>query len=75
MVTILAGESGEQHSTEKYEEIIVTLEGEGEVRIKNEENLNISTGNIAYIPKWREHQVFNTGEKPLKYIYIATESE
>jgi len=73
-VTIAPNVSGELHSTEDYEEVIIVLEGEGEVRIKNGDILRISEGNATYISPEHFHQVFNIGDVPLKYVYIATKS-
>ena len=75
VVTILPGDSGEVHSTEIYEEMIVILEGEGQLRITTQNNLDLKFGNIAFIPPNTEHHVFNTGTKNFKYIYIATKSK
>lgn len=74
VVTILPKKSGHAHNTEIYEEMIVVLEGQGQVKITNQKNLDIKYGNIAFIPPNTEHQVFNTGSKNFKYIYIATKS-
>jgi mannose-6-phosphate isomerase-like protein (cupin superfamily) len=75
VVTIFPSDSGHVHSTEIYEEMIVVLEGEGQVRITKQQNLDLKFGNIAFIPPNTEHQVFNTGIKNFKYIYIATKSK
>jgi mannose-6-phosphate isomerase-like protein (cupin superfamily) len=75
VVTIAPNESGHTHSTEIYEEMIVVLEGQGQVRIVNKNNLDLTFGNIALIPPNTEHQIFNTGTKNFKYIYIATKSK
>jgi mannose-6-phosphate isomerase-like protein (cupin superfamily) len=74
-VTVSPGKSGDDHSTEIYEEMIVVLEGQGQVRIANQKNLDIKYGNIALIPPNTEHQVFNTGTGNFKYIYIATKTK
>jgi len=74
VVTIAPGLSGELHSTEAYEEMIVVLEGEGQVKMTGQKNLDIKFGNIAFIPPDSQHQVINTGTKNLKYIYIAAKS-
>jgi mannose-6-phosphate isomerase-like protein (cupin superfamily) len=75
VVTVLPNSSGHVHSTEIYEEMIVVLEGEGQVRVTKQNNLDIKFGTIAFIPPNTEHQVFNTGKKNFKYIYIATKSK
>lgn len=74
IVTIEPNKYGETHSTEIYEEIIVVFEGEGKIKINETGELNIKFGKVAYIPPNTKHQVFNTGTKNLKYIYIATKS-
>jgi mannose-6-phosphate isomerase-like protein (cupin superfamily) len=75
VVTVLPKTSGHLHSTEIYEEMIVVLEGEGQVRVTKQKNLDLKFGNIVFIPPNTEHQVFNTGTKNFKYIYIATKSK
>lgn len=75
VVTIIPDKSGDLHNTEIYEEMIVVLEGEGQVRITKQKDIDLEFGNIAYIPPHTEHQVFNTGTKNLKYIYIAAKSD
>jgi len=75
VVTVAPNKSGDDHSTEIYEEMIVVLEGQGQVRIANQKNLDIKYGNIALIPPNTEHQVFNTGTGNFKYIYIATKTK
>lgn len=76
LVTIALNGSGELHSTEDYEEIIIVLEGDGEVRLEDmSESLKIRYGLVGFIPTESTHQVYNTGEVPLKYIYVATRSK
>jgi mannose-6-phosphate isomerase-like protein (cupin superfamily) len=75
VVTVAPNKSAHVHSTEIYEEMIVVLEGQGQVRITNNKNLDLKFGNIAFIPPNTEHQVFNTGTKNFKYIYVATKAE
>ena len=69
-VCLLPGEAGQQHSTEAYEEQIVVLEGEGELRAGSETHL-LDRDRIAYIPPQTPHFVKNCGEGPLRYIYIV----
>lgn len=68
------GKSGSEHSTKSYEEMLVVLQGRGEVVIAGGEPLPISGGDIAYIPPHTTHFVRNTGDVPLQYVYIATDT-
>jgi len=70
-VTLLPDTKGELHSTEKYEEMIVVLEGEGQLNVTDQNSLKIKFGQVAYVPPHTEHQMENTGKENLKYIYIA----
>lgn len=74
VVTMAPGKSGHVHSTEIYEEMIMVLSGQAQVRITNGKNLDLEYGNIGFIPPDTEHQVFNTGTTSLKYIYVAVKS-
>jgi mannose-6-phosphate isomerase-like protein (cupin superfamily) len=72
VVTLIPGKTGKLHNTEIYEEMIIALEGEGELKIPKYKNLKIKFGNIALVPPNTDHQLINTGKKNFKYIYIAT---
>jgi mannose-6-phosphate isomerase-like protein (cupin superfamily) len=69
------GKSGSEHSTKSYEEMLVVLRGRGEVVIAESEPLPVQAGDIAYIPPYTTHFVRNTGDVPLQYVYIATNTE
>ena len=75
VVTLAPNESGEIHNTEIYEEMIIPLEGKGQLQIPNYKNLDVKFGKIAFIPPHTEHHMANTGTKNFKYIYIATKSK
>lgn len=70
-----SGESVGEHSTEGYEEVLIILEGEGEVNFEAGHSMHISEGSIVYIPPYTLHNVTNTGKSLLKYIYIAAPAE
>lgn len=74
LVTLAPGESCEIHNTEMYEEMIIPLEGQGQVNITHYKNLDIQYGKIAFIPPHSEHYISNIGKLNLKYIYVATKS-
>ncbi|TSA25822.1 MAG: cupin domain-containing protein [Bacteroidetes bacterium] len=71
LVTLETGQSVGTHNSENYEEIIVFLEGEGELQITDGDTLQVGYGAIAYCPPHTEHNVISTGTIPLKYIYVA----
>ena len=75
LVTLKPDESVGIHNTEVYEEMIVVLEGEGKMMVTNGADLQIRYGVIAYCPPNTEHNIKNTGLKPLKYIYIASKAK
>ena len=63
------------HNTEKYEEVLVILEGEGEMIITGGQILKFKENNVAYCPPYSEHNVINTGKTKLKYLYIVAIAE
>lgn len=70
-VTLKSGESVGEHNTNNCEEIIIVLEGIGELLIENNETLKMQDGFIFYCPPNTLHNVTNVGEKFLKYIYVT----
>lgn len=59
------------HDTEDYEELLVPLEGRGELRIDGRPPLALSPGLVAYTPPHTRHDVVNTGDARFRYIYVA----
>ncbi len=75
LVTLQPDESVGIHNTKTYEEMIIVLEGDGQLIITKGDNFQLKYGVVAYCPPHTEHNVKNTGAKPLKYIYIATKTK
>lgn len=75
LVTLKPGESVGAHSTYSSEEVIIVLEGKGQLKIVNNPPLIMEYGKIVYCPPHTEHDVKNTGTETLKYIYIAANTE
>ena len=71
VVVLQLGASVGRHSTGAREEIIVVLEGRGEVRVADVPPLAVAAGMAAYVPPRRSHDVVNTGERPLRYVYVV----
>lgn len=75
LVTLQPGQDVGSHNTENYEELIVVLEGDGEVETDGFGRRKISKQQVAYNPPHTQHNVYNTGSKPLRYIYIVAKAQ
>lgn len=73
-VVLLPGQSVGRHTTGDHEEVIVVLAGEGEMRLSGENTLPLAANSVAYCPPTTEHDVFNTGAEPLRYIYVVAKA-
>ncbi len=74
LITLQPDESVGIHNTKAYEEMIIVLEGECQLISTKGEDFQLKYGVVAYCPPHTEHNIKNTGSKPLKYIYIATKA-
>jgi len=72
-VYLQPGEFCGEHSTKAHEEMLVFLSGEGVSLIGPEKRSHsVGEGKVIYIPPHTIHNIQNTGEKPLIYIYCVT---
>lgn len=69
------GKACGEHSTKNHEELLVFLSGRGELIIGEEDRLPVGQGKIAYISPYKLHDVRNTGDKPLIYIYCVAPTD
>ena len=60
-----------RHSTDAFEEMVIVLEGEGEMLFGDGSVLQLKPYVVAYCPPETEHDVRNTGSKPLRYVYVV----
>jgi mannose-6-phosphate isomerase-like protein (cupin superfamily) len=70
-VCLIPGKSGEEHSTEGYEEMILILDGVAELHYADK-TLTVGAKQIAYVPPQTKHFLKNTGSTSLRYVYIVT---
>jgi mannose-6-phosphate isomerase-like protein (cupin superfamily) len=70
-VILAPGKSVGKHSTGQNEEVLVILEGRGEMRIMGKDALKLDKNVVAYCPPHTEHDVLNTGTGVLRYVYIV----
>jgi mannose-6-phosphate isomerase-like protein (cupin superfamily) len=64
------GQCGE-HTTGGHEETLVFLAGRGLAYIQNHQPLEVEKNLICYIPPYTRHNIENTGDEPLVYIYCV----
>lgn len=64
-----------RHSTESYEEMIIVLEGKGQMVMADGNRIPFQAGQALYCPPETEHDVFNTGSEPLRYIYVVAKAK
>ena len=70
-VVLTPGETVGLHSSGEHEEVIVPLSGTGELHVPGMEAFPIKPGCILYNPPHTQHDVINTGDQPLRYIFIV----
>ena len=59
------------HTTGKNEESLVILRGSGEARIEGQPARPFAAPAFVYIPPATRHNVANTGNEPLEYVYVV----
>ena len=70
-VYLAPGQACGQHSTKDREELLVFLAGQGELLIGENDRFPVGQGKISYIPKQTNHDVKNTNDEPLIYVYCV----
>lgn len=71
LVTLQGGGDVGEHSTKDHEEILVILEGAGDVEADGYGRRPVKGGQVVFIPPRTVHNVYHTGPAPLRYIYIV----
>ena len=71
MVNLLPGRDCGVHSTEDNEEMLIFLSGHGQAIIGKDKMMEVGKGKIAYIPPQTVHNIKNTSNEPLSYIYCV----
>lgn len=73
-VVLLPVKSVGTHSTGDYEEAVIVLAGNGEMRVTGGPVLKLKPYVVAYCPPGTEHDVVNTGSDPLRYVYVVAKA-
>ena len=64
-----------KHTTGRNEEVLLVLQGTGELRITGNETLKIHQHCVTYCPPMAEHDVVNTGQDTLRYIWLVARAQ
>jgi mannose-6-phosphate isomerase-like protein (cupin superfamily) len=70
-VVLKPEEAAGEHTTGSYEEVLVILEGKGELWFKDFPSFVAEKGYLLYVPPQAIHDVRNTGTVELRYLYIV----
>lgn len=70
-VVLEPGRSVGKHSTEHHEEILIVLQGRGEMLFHDGSKLELKANTALYCPPETEHDVRNTGTTTLRYVYVV----
>jgi mannose-6-phosphate isomerase-like protein (cupin superfamily) len=70
-VYLAPGMSCGRHSTKDREELLVFLSGGGELLIGENDRYQVGQGKVAYIAPQTAHDISNTGDEPLVYVYCV----
>ena len=62
------------HNTGQNEEALVILHGRGEALIEGQPGRAFEAPMLVYIPPATRHNVANTGDVPLEYVYVVAEA-
>ncbi len=73
-ILLLPGESVGLHDSGEKEELLITLSGRGEFHSPGMDPLPIHSGAILYNPPHTAHEVINTGDQVLRYIYVISKT-
>lgn len=70
-VKLKPGESVGWHSTNDNEEALTILRGKGVAKIEGHEDVLLQKKTLAYIPPATRHNVTNTGDEPMEYVWVV----
>lgn len=70
-VRLKSGETVGWHTTAQHEEALVILRGRGEARIEGQPPRPFTAPRLVYFPPATRHNVANTGDAVLEYVYVV----
>lgn len=64
-----------KHSTGQHEEMLVVLEGHGRMVMAEGNKVDVKANSVLYCPSDTEHDVVNTGDSVLLYVYVVANTK
>lgn len=74
-VVLAPGKSVGKHTTGHHEELLVVLEGEGEMLFADGSKLPVKANSAVYCPPRTQHDITNTRQRTLRYVYVVSEAQ
>lgn len=74
LITLKPGEEVGVHSTESNEELLIVLSGSGKFYLNNGDAIHIEGGSFLYCPPQTIHNVVNSSETNLVYVYVVSKA-
>jgi len=75
LVVLAPNESVGKHTTGSHEELLVVLNGSGEMSFADGSILPVTAEEALYCPPETEHDVKNTGKEMLQYVYVVADAK
>jgi mannose-6-phosphate isomerase-like protein (cupin superfamily) len=75
LIVLAPGDSVGRHSTQQNEEVLVVLEGSGEMVFGDGSKLPGHANSALYCPPETTHDVVNTGHAVLRYVYVVSRAK
>lgn len=70
-VYLLPDQECGEHTTGDHEEMLVFLAGKGHAIVDRTEQIPVGQGSVSYVPPHTVHNIKNTSQQPLVYIYCV----
>jgi mannose-6-phosphate isomerase-like protein (cupin superfamily) len=75
LIVLAPGDSVGRHSTQQNEEVLVVLEGSGEMVFGDGSRLPVHANSALYCPPETTHDVLNTDHAVLRYVYVVSRAK
>ena len=74
LVVLAPGRSVGEHTTGQHEELLIVLQGQGEMKFADGSKLKFRANQALYCPPATKHNVTNTGDSALRYVYVVAKA-